>query len=103
VHLDASSNNGIAGFRILRNNSATGNSVGNGGISGGWNTFGTGSDAQQFTPNFLDTVSAGTYTYKVQINRGSCSNVSCNRFSGNSSTLGSSTIAASTITLMEVS
>jgi hypothetical protein len=100
--LDASSGNGVAGIRILRNNVAEGNAVGINGVTAAWNTFGTGSDAQQFTPTFLDTgLSSGTYTYKVQVNRNNCSSVSCNRFSNNDSFVGTN-IAQSSVTLMEV-
>lgn len=102
LHLDASSNNGVAGFRILRNGVADGNAVGINGVTGAWNSFGSGSDAQQFSPTFLDTgLSAGTYTYKVQVNRNSCSSISVNRFSNNDSFIGTN-IAQSSITLIEI-
>ena len=102
LHLDASSNNGVAGFRILRNGVADGNAIGINGVTGAWNSFGSGSDAQQFSPTFLDTgLSAGTYTYKVQVNRNSCSSISVNRFSNNDSFIGTN-IAQSSITLIEI-
>ena len=102
LHLDASSGNAVAGFRILRNGVAEGNAVGINGVTGAWNTFGTGSDAQQFTPTFLDTgLSAGTYTYKVQVNRNGASSISVNRFSNNDTFVGTN-IAQSSITLIEI-